>query len=167
MVLQYDSNGETDPGFIFDVNKYSTPDYSLPEAFQKGVSESFATLFASIKGLKSLFGGVNLNKAVSGPIRITYMVGEAASQAFSEGIKQGFINFFQFLSLISIALFFMNLLPIPALDGGQIVFAACEILLRKNFKPKIIYRYQIVGFVFIFFLLFFSLFNDILFLVTR
>ncbi len=167
MILQYDIKGETDPGFIFDIHKYSTPDYSVPQAFRKGVTESFTTLFASIKGLKSLFGGVNLNKAVSGPIRITYMVGEAASQAFSEGIEQGFINFFQFLSLISIALFFMNLLPIPALDGGQILFSAFEIILRKNFKPKFIYRYQIVGFVFIFFLLFFSLFNDILFLVNR
>lgn len=167
LFLDYDETGKTDPGFIFDIMKFSTPDYTFPGAVKKGIKESFTTLFVSIKGLKTLFMGVDINKAVSGPIRITYMVGEVATQAFSESIKQGFINFFQFLSLISIALFFMNLLPIPALDGGQIVFAAGEIIMRKNFRPKVIYRYQIVGFVFIFFLLFFSLFNDIIFLIRK
>ncbi len=165
--LVYNEKGQTNPGFVFNVYQYSTPHYSPLGAIKKGAEESFSTLFISIKGLKTLFKGVDINQAVSGPIRITYMVGEMATTAFSESFKTGIISFFQFLCLISIALFFMNLLPIPALDGGHIVFSLCEIIFRKNFKPKIIYRYQIVGFIFIFILLFFSLFNDILFFINK
>ena len=167
LLLTYNEKGQTNPGFAFNTFKYSTPSYSPLGAIKKGAGESFSTLFASIKGLRTLFKGVDINQAVSGPIRITYMMGELATTAFSENIRTGIISFFQFLCLISIALFFMNLLPIPAIDGGQIVFSLCEIALRKNFKPKAIYRYQIVGFIFIFILLFFSLFNDILFFIKK
>jgi regulator of sigma E protease len=167
LALIYNEKGKTNPGFIFNVYQYSTPSYSPLGALKKGVGESFSTLFASIKGLRTLFKGVDINHAVSGPIRITYMVGELATTAFSENIKTGVISFFQFLCLISVALFFMNLLPIPALDGGHIVFSLCEMIFRRNFKPKVIYRYQIVGFVIIFTLLFFSLFNDILFFIKK
>ena len=167
LALTYNEKGQTNPGFMFNVYQYSTPDYSPLGALKKGVEESFSIIFVSLKGLKTLFKGVDLNNAVSGPIRITYMVGEHATTAFSESFKTGIISFFQFLSLISIVLFFMNLLPIPAIDGGQIVFSLCEIIFRRNFRPKIIYRYQVVGFVFIFLLLFFSLFNDILFFIKK
>ncbi|MCL2480712.1 MAG: RIP metalloprotease RseP [Spirochaetaceae bacterium] len=165
--LTYNEKGQTNPGFIFDIHEYSTPGYSPLGAVVKGVHESFSILFLSIKGIKTLFKGVDINQAVSGPIRITYMVGDLAASAFSESFKAGIISFFQFLCLISIALFFMNLLPIPAIDGGQIVFSLCEIIFRRNFKPKVIYRYQIVGFVFIFLLLFFTLFNDIIFFINK
>ena len=167
LALTYNEKGQTNLGFGFDVFKYETPRYSPLGAFKKGIEESFSTLFISIKGLKTLFKGVDINQAVSGPIRITYMVGELATSAFGESFKAGVLSFFQFLCLISVALFFMNLLPIPAIDGGHIVFALCEIIFRKNFKPKIIYRYQIVGFVFIFILLFFSLSNDIIFFINK
>lgn len=167
MVLEYDENGEVNPGFSFKIDEFKTPDYSILSAIKKGVTESFTTLFISIKGLKTLFMGVDINQALSGPIRITYMVGEAASKAFEVSIKHGLINFFQFLSLISIVLFFMNLLPIPALDGGQIVFSLCETIARRQFKPRSIYRYQMIGFVFIIFLIIFSFFNDILFFIKQ
>ncbi|MCL2294708.1 MAG: site-2 protease family protein [Spirochaetes bacterium] len=168
LALTYDEHGQTSPGFVFSVYRYSTPDYSPIGALRRGTEESFRILFVSIKGLRTIFrGDVDINQAVSGPIRITYMVGDFATTAFSESARAGLISFFKFLSLISVALFFMNLLPIPAIDGGQIVFAFCEIIFRRNFKPKAIYRYQIAGFVFIFLLLFLTLFNDILFFINR
>lgn len=167
LIFSYNDEGITDPGFIFRVNTYRTPDYSLIESFEKGASESFKTLFLSIKGFKMLFSGIDVNNAVSGPIRITYMMGEIAKEGFARSLEYGIISFFQFLSLISIALFFMNLLPIPALDGGQIVFTLSEIIMRKKFKPKSVYRYQIFGFVIIFGLIFFSFFNDIIFFIKK
>ncbi|MCL2705713.1 MAG: site-2 protease family protein [Spirochaetaceae bacterium] len=167
LALTYNEKGQTNPGFIFNIYEYSTPNYSPLGALVKGVKESFSTLFITIKGLKTLFKGVDINQAVAGPIRITYMVGEFATTAFGESFRAGVISFFQFLCLISIALFFMNLLPIPAIDGGQIVFSFCEIIFRRNFRPKAIYRYQIIGFIFIFLLLFFTLFNDILFFINK
>ncbi len=167
LIFSYNDEGITDPGFIFSINQYRSPEYSLADSFRKGASESFRTLFLSVKGFKMLFSGVDVNKAVSGPIRITYMMGEIAKEGFSRSFEYGIISFFQFLSLISIALFFMNLLPIPALDGGQIVFTLSEIIMRKNFKPKSVYRYQIFGFVIIFGLIFFSFFNDIIFFIKK
>ncbi len=167
LIFSYNDAGITDPGFIFNIDSYRTPDYSFTESFKKGTSESFKTLFLSIKGFKMLFSGVDVNNAVSGPIRITYMMGEIAKEGFSRSFEYGIINFFQFLSLISIALFFMNLLPIPALDGGQIIFTLSEIIMRKKFKPKAVYRYQIFGFVIIFALIFFSFFNDLIFFIKK
>ena len=167
LIFSYNDEGITDPGFIFSINTYRTPDYSVFESFRKGASESFKTLFLSVKGFKMLFSGIDVNNAVSGPIRITYMMGEIAKEGFSRSFEYGIINFFQFLSLISIALFFMNLLPIPALDGGQIIFTLSEIIMRKNFKPKSVYRYQIFGFVIILGLIFFSFFNDIIFFIRN
>ena len=167
LIFSYNDEGITDPGFIFNINSYRTPDYSIAESFVKGTEESFKTLFLSVKGLKMMFSGIDLNNAVSGPIRITYMMGEIAKEGFSRSFEYGIISFFQFLSLISIALFFMNLLPIPALDGGQILFTMSEILMRKNFKPKSVYRYQIFGFIIVFTLIFFSFFNDIIFFIKN
>ncbi|MCL2792252.1 MAG: RIP metalloprotease RseP [Spirochaetaceae bacterium] len=168
LTLIYNEEGQTNLGFGFSVDQYETPRYSLFGAAVKGVQESFSIVFVSIKGLRTIFrGDVDINQAVSGPIRITYMVGELATTAFGESIRTGLISFFRFLCLISVVLFFMNLLPIPALDGGHIIFALCETIFRRNFKPKVIYRYQIVGFVFIIMLLFFTLFNDILFFISR
>ena len=72
-----------------------------------------------------------------------------------------------FLGLLSIALFFMNLLPIPALDGGQILLFIIEALRGKPMKPITIYRYQFVGVIFIFGLLIFTTVSDLSFLITR
>ena len=57
----------------------------------------------------------------------------------------------------------MNLLPIPVLDGGQIVLTAAELILRRPLHPRVVYHYQMVGNVIILGLMFFALFNDILF----
>jgi regulator of sigma E protease len=61
----------------------------------------------------------------------------------------------------------MNLLPIPVLDGGQILLYTVEGLSRRELHPKVVYGYQVVGMVMVFMLLFFALFNDILFLSSR
>jgi regulator of sigma E protease len=72
-----------------------------------------------------------------------------------------------FLALLSVVLFFMNLLPIPVLDGGQIVLAAVEWVRGRSPHPKAVYRYQLIGGVVIFAILFVALFGDILFLAGR
>ena len=60
----------------------------------------------------------------------------------------------------------MNLLPIPALDGGLIILSLLEGVRKKPLKPKFIYRFQIVGFLIIFILLATALLSDILFFVS-
>ncbi|MBI9100458.1 MAG: RIP metalloprotease RseP, partial [Spirochaetaceae bacterium] len=115
------SNDDFRLGITYQYLTYKTPRLNMFQAIGKGFSEAVETAVLSARSLKLLFSGINLNKAVSGPIRITYFAGEIASSGFQQGMGKGFLSFFQFVSFISIALFFMNLLPIPALDGGQIV----------------------------------------------
>jgi regulator of sigma E protease len=92
------------------------------------------------------------------------MVGDIATEGFGRGLGAGFMAVANFLALISIALCIMNLLPIPALDGGLILLFIFELLTRRPLHPKAIYVFQLVGTTLIFGLLLFSVFGDILFL---
>jgi regulator of sigma E protease len=142
---------------------HRTPSYGLFGGLAEGMRQAFETLQLTLRGIGLLFRGVDLNQALMGPVRITYMVGEVATLGFEGGIGRAFLSFFNFLSLISITLFFMNLLPIPVLDGGQILLSAIELMTRKPLHPQFVYHYQMVGNVIILALMFFALFNDILF----
>jgi regulator of sigma E protease len=166
-VLDYNENGLVDPGLSFQMQTYHSPSLNVFQAVHKGVTESFKTLALTVRSLKLLFAGVNLNQAVSGPIRITYMLGEITTQGFAEGISEGLAMFLNFVALINIALFFMNLLPIPALDGGQILLCFIEMIRGKKVQPKIAVRYQVIGFAFLITLMIFALFNDVIFLIKR
>ena len=166
-MLDYNDSGLVDPGLSFQMQTYKSPPLNVFQAVHKGITESFKTLVLTVRSLKLLFAGVNLNQAVSGPIRITYMLGEATSQGFAQGISEGLAMFLNFVALINIALFFMNLLPIPALDGGQIFFCFIEMIRGKKFQPKIAVRYQIIGFAFLITLMIFTLFNDVIFLIKK
>jgi regulator of sigma E protease len=134
------------------------------QAVASGTGETFRTLGLTIRSIALLFGGVDVTQAVAGPLRISYYVGEVATQGFSTGFGTGLRSVFNFLSLLSVALFFMNLLPIPILDGGQIVLYGIEWGIRRPIHPKAIYWYQMVGMVLVFGLILFALFGDILFL---
>ena len=166
-VLDYNENGLVDPGLSFQMQTYHSPSLNVFQAVHKGVTESFKTLALTVRSLKLLFAGVNLNQAVSGPIRITYMLGEITTQGFAEGISEGLAMFLNFVALINIALFFMNMLPIPALDGGQILLCFIEMIRGKKVQPKIAVRYQVIGFAFLITLMIFALFNDVIFLIKR
>jgi regulator of sigma E protease len=78
-----------------------------------GFKEGYSTFEATIKGLASLFQGVNLLKALSGPARITYMVGQSATEGIQRSATGGLAMPLNFLAFLSISLFIMNLLPIP------------------------------------------------------
>ncbi|MBN2655674.1 MAG: RIP metalloprotease RseP [Spirochaetales bacterium] len=154
-------------GITYRYDIYRTPDYNIIQAFGRGFGDAVETLVLSARGLKLLFSGLNLNKAVSGPIRITYFAGEVAANGFAQGLGKGFLSFFQFVSFISIALFFMNLLPIPALDGGQIVLFIYEIIKKSPLSPNSVYRYQMIGTFLILLLVLLTTTSDILFLAGK
>lgn len=154
-------------GISFEPMTVRTPELGPFGALARGAAETWETLTVTVRGIGLLFSGVDVTQAVAGPIRITYFVGEVATQGLSSGIGGGLRAFFSFLSLLSVALFFMNLLPIPVLDGGQILLYTVEGLSRRELHPKVVYGYQVVGMVMVFMLLFFALFNDILFLSSR
>jgi regulator of sigma E protease len=163
----YTDDGNVNFGFAFAGITIIERERNPFTAVKRGVQETFSTLSLSIKSIALLFKGVNLRSAVSGPIRITYLVGEVATRSFSQGIGRGLLIVFRFLSMLSVALCFMNLLPIPALDGGFILVSLAEIITKKPIRPKFFYRYQIIGFAILFTILILTLFNDVFYLAGR
>ncbi len=154
-------------GIAFETVLILSPDLNLFQAIRTGATESMKILAVSIRGLRLLFKGVEITSAVAGPIRISYLIGDVATSSFAIGFGAGVRAVSNFLALLSVILFFMNLLPIPVLDGGQIVLAGIEWIWGKSPHPKTVYRYQLVGSVVIFALLVVALFGDILFLAGR
>jgi regulator of sigma E protease len=167
MVLSYDKNGGTALGIGYKTLRFRSPSLNPIAALVKGGREAWKTLVVSVQSFGLLFKGIDLTKAVSGPVRITYMMGDAAAEGFARSIGSGISSMANFLALISIALGVMNLLPLPVLDGGMIVLFIIEIIKRKPLRPKVIYAFQTVGVVLIFGLMLFAVFGDILFLAHR
>lgn len=167
LVPSYSGSSPPSTGISFKTKSYWSQAGSLFGAVRKGVDETVNTLSLTVRSLGLLVRGVNLQQAVSGPIRITYYVGEIASQGFSLGFGEGLSSLFRFLSILSVALFFMNLLPIPALDGGLILIAIGELISGRSVRPRFFYRYQVVGFTLIFMLIILTTFNDVFFLIKQ
>jgi regulator of sigma E protease len=161
-------SGIPDLGIEFKTMRFRTPSLSPPKALARGVFEASRTLAVSVKSLGLLFKKeVDLSQAVSGPARITYMVGEVAAEGFGESLQTGFSSAASFLALISIALCMMNLLPLPILDGGLILLFLLEIIKRKPLNPKFVSAFQTLGVILIFGLMAFALFNDIRFFTNH
>ena len=114
-------------------------------AIKDGFLESLNMTFLTLKGIFTLFKGVDLKNQVSGPARVADMIGEVVSKSATQGKKAVFINLLNFMALISISLFLMNLLPIPVLDGALILFALIEGIFRIRLHPKFYYYIQFIG----------------------
>ncbi|GMO22993.1 MAG: RIP metalloprotease RseP [Termitinemataceae bacterium] len=163
LFVPQDEKGDT--GIIWQSIHYATPDYSLFGAIGKGIAETCSTLSTSVRSIALLFGGIDLTKAVSGPIRITYMAGDIAASGFKQSIGTGIRGIVNFLAIISIALAVMNLLPLPILDGGLILIFLIQLVRRKPLNPRFISVFQTAGIVLIAGIMLFALFGDVMFLV--
>ena len=95
---------------------------------------------------------------IGGPIMIFQMAGQQASH--------GAMSFFTFMAVISINLGVLNLLPIPVLDGGHILFMGIEAIRRKPLSEKVIIISQKVGLVLLLSLMAFAFYNDIVRIIT-
>jgi len=163
LVYEKTADNSASVDLAFRQNTYHTPAYNPFQAFARGVEETISTIGLTVKSFGLLFSGINLNKAVAGPMRITYEIGKIAKTGFEHGLVSGFISFFYFICMISIIILFMNLLPIPVLDGGFILLFAYEALRKKPLTFKLLYRFQLVGAIIILSILLFAITNDILY----
>lgn len=142
------STGTGKIGIAADVSTaavYTEKSRSFFPALYRGAAETGNALRITFTGLKTLFMGVDLHETVSGPARIADMLGDVAVQSFSESFRIGTVNLLTVLAYISISLFIMNLLPVPILDGGLILFALIELFSGKKIPPKVLYYIQFVG----------------------
>ncbi len=154
-------------GIGWALNEYRTPLMGPGQAFVKSLSEVMKTIRVSIETIGVLFQGVNLQNAVGGTPRIVWELGDAVTSGFSMGVGTGFVTFFRFSAFLCIALFIMNLLPIPITDGGQIVLFLIELIRGKPVQPRTVVRYQYIGFSIILALIVFFTFNDIVYFVRQ
>ena len=141
--------------------------YSFFPALGHGFLESYNSVILTIKSICLLFKGVDLDNAVSGPARVTEMLGTTVKEGCSAGLKQGLIALLSLMAIISISLFIMNLLPIPILDGGLILIAIIEFVFHKKINPKIQYYIQFIGLAFIALLFIIGLQGDIKYFLNK
>ncbi|HKG05471.1 MAG TPA: RIP metalloprotease RseP [Pedobacter sp.] len=133
--------------------KEETIHYGFFESLPVGANRAWKIFSDNGKGIwKMITGKINPAKAFSGPVEIARKV---------YGGEWIWSNFWTSTGFISIALAFMNLLPIPALDGGHVVFLIVEMIKGKPMGDKFMERAQIVGFVLLLSLMVFVLGNDI------
>lgn len=102
---------------------------------------------------KAVIGQASLDE-VSGPVGIVGIVGEAASF--------GFIYLLSFTAFISINLAVLNVLPLPALDGGRLVIVFIESIIKRKLKPNVVNWVNGLGFLFLILLMVIITINDLI-----
>lgn len=116
----------------------------------------------TIQSLKMLFtGGASVND-LSGPVGIVQSMGEVYEESVENvGYFYAFLNMMSWAIMLSANLGVMNLLPIPALDGGRLVFLIIEAIRGKALNPEKEGMVHMIGIVLLFLLMFVVMFNDI------
>ena len=111
--------------------------------------------------LKMMFSGQVAREDVGGPVRIVSMIGDTYEQSAAISGFAVFINMLNMVIFLSANLGVMNLLPIPALDGGRLLLMFVEIITRKRVPEKIEGYIHMAGFAVLMSLMVLILFNDI------
>ena len=140
-------------GMIGIVPELIYNDISIREALNIGVTRTISGFAMIIMSLKMLGSGAASMSDLGGPIMIAQLAGETA--------EAGWIPFLTFMALISVNLAFLNILPIPGLDGGHIFIHLIEGIIRKPLSLKARIIIQQIGMTFLLLLMVTVIFNDI------
>lgn len=141
------------PWLFPSIPEMTTIRYGLSlEAMARGLERTWEITAMTVVSFIKLFKAEISPKNISGIISI----GQAASETFKMGIAQ----FFGMMGVISINLFILNLLPIPVLDGGHMVFYTIELIKGSPLSLRKIEMAQKFGIVVLMSLMVFALFND-------
>ena len=130
--------------------------YSFLEAIPQGTERAFSVVIVNAKAMGKMFTGEVSTKNVSGPIGMAKIYGDTWD----------WVKFWTITGLISMILAFMNLLPIPALDGGHVTFLLYEMISGRAPSDKFLENAQKVGMVLLLALMVFAIGNDILKIFT-
>ncbi len=126
-------------------------EYSIAEAASLGTSRAVMSVVYNIQGIGKLFRQEVSTKALSGPIGI--------AQIF--GTTWVWFDFWRIVAILSMWLAFLNFLPIPALDGGHVVFITYEIISGRKPSDRFLQNAQAAGVIILLALMVFVIFNDI------
>lgn len=128
------------------------------EAFTKGMANTWDSSLFTLKMMGNIVIGQVSWKNISGPITIADYAGQTS--------RKGLIVYLNFIALISISLGVMNLLPIPVLDGGHLLYYAVEVLMGKPLPEYVALMAQKVGVVLLMSLMAVAFFNDLVRLMS-
>jgi regulator of sigma E protease len=126
---------------------------SLPGALRESVQENVRSAGLIFRFLEGIVERRISAKSLTGPVGIAQMSGQAA--------KQGPSAFIMLMSMVSLNLAVINLMPLPILDGGSVVMLIIEMVMRRDMSMSVKEAVFKVGFVFIMMLVAFVLYNDI------
>jgi regulator of sigma E protease len=141
-------------GVVFkgDIGNYPKTPYTFGSAVKMGTADAMEAIIGNIKGLKQIFvGKAKASESLQGPIGIATIYGGTWDWHW----------FWKITGLLSMILAFMNILPIPALDGGHVVFLVIEAVTKRKFSDRFMERAQITGMVILLALMAFTIGNDI------
>ena len=137
---------------------FVTTHYSAFTALIKATEKTYETAIFSLKMLGNMLTGKVSWKGMSGPVSIASYAGQSANL----GLKV----FIGFLAVMSISIGVLNLLPIPVLDGGHLMYYMSEIFTGKPVSEAVMVIGQKVGFSLLGFMMILALYNDINRLIT-
>lgn len=141
------------PREVFEVQ---TLNYNFVQAMGQGFQKSEDTFLGIIQGIGMMFSGdISVRQNLGGPVAIANVTKQATD-------SRGFLGFWEITAFLSITLAIMNMLPIPALDGGHFMFLLYEGITRREPSAKVRMGLQQIGFLFLIGLIILVTFNDIL-----
>lgn len=114
----------------------------------------------TVKSLEMLLRGQVSSDEVSGPVGVVKAVSDTVEESKSDGAYYVWLNLLQISILLTANLGVMNLLPVPALDGGRLLFLILEAITRRKIRPKVEAAINYAGFVFLMGLMVIVLLND-------
>lgn len=139
--------GDWPASYLFDVQ------YGPLEAMGKSAEKTWQVIELTVSMVKKLITGTVGLENLSGPISIAKGAGATA--------EYGLVYFLGFLALISVNLGIINLVPLPMLDGGHLLFFAIEAVIRRPISEKIQEVSYRIGGVILFSLMALAIFNDV------
>lgn len=135
---------------------YETISFGLFGSLRQGISQAHDTLLGIINGFRQLLTGtISVRENLGGPVAIASVTAEVTERG-------GALGFWNFTAFLSITLALMNILPIPMLDGGHLMFLIYEAVTRREPSMKVRMALQQIGFILLISLMIFVTFNDIL-----
>ncbi|MGB5326298.1 MAG: RIP metalloprotease RseP [Pseudomonadales bacterium] len=126
--------------------------YGPLAAVARAVSETWEMIAFTLDSIKKMLQGLVSTDNLSGPVTIAKIAGASA--------ESGLLSYLQFLALISISLGVINLLPIPVLDGGQLLLLGFEAVAGKPLPERIMLWAQQTGLLLIIGIMALALYND-------
>ncbi len=136
----------------------SSPKRSVPAAFMLSLREATVMTEQTVIGMVSLFTSLASQGKV--PEGITGIVGIA--QLTHASVQEGFMTYLRLVALLSLSLAVLNILPLPALDGGRLLFVLIEVVMRKPANRRFELTTNAVGFAFLLLLILLITYHDIL-----